>query len=222
MATTAKKKARWGVGALIYENQENALPGEIIVDHEAGILGVKSYNGETGSTDQIVSFEYLERVKNSCMTFKQLLLDEGIDDGVVYKIDLYDHIGPSLILNNKYYALTDMRITNEKVKFIRFYFDIEVINIVSGLSVPIVPNITMDIEIAQLISNLTNRKVISETNVSLDVINSKTFIPNYTGFVSTSYTQNLFLSSFKLVLPEEEAETHKIILYSLFAGFKEV
>jgi hypothetical protein len=224
--TESTRKARWAVGALYYNNQKNALPGEIVVDHEAGVLGVKSYEGEVGSTERVVSFEYLNRVKTTCSKFKRLILDDGYEDGDVFKIDIGEYVGPAVLKNDTGYNLHELTLSEKRLSYIRFYFDIEVINLNSGLSIPIIPELELEIEIAQHSTNEDITKTIEFTKQAYSNINITNFYNktglNYSDFLSGTHSQKSHLNYFKFTLPENYAETHKIVLYGLFVAFLEV
>jgi hypothetical protein len=214
-------KARWGVGAIEFSRQKEALPGEIMVDSKLGVFGVKSYEGSEDSSDKVISYEYISKLKKSLFDFKNTLSAVG-RSGEIVKLDIGDYIGPFAVESDKSYSPESLVITSNKLKFFQFYFDVDVVSNKTGLiNFDIDPIVKMTIGLAHK-EETEEDKVITVTNSVTD-LNTRVFEPDYIGFLSDDVETKFHIKSISFSLPSEyEAVNYKIILHSLFIAFQEV
>lgn len=214
-------KARWGIGALELNKQKTALPGEIMVDSELGVFAVKSYNGSGDSADKVVSYEYITKVKQSFLEFKNALVAVG-RVGKITKIDIGDYVGPFAIESGKSYSADSLNISEKKLNYFQFYFDIDVVNNETGLiEYGIEPTIRMSLGLAH--NNVTGSdNTFSFTNL-INELNAKSFIPDYTNYITGNISYNFHVNTLSITLPAGyDAKKYKIVLHSLFVAYQEV
>lgn len=214
-------KARWGVGAIELSKQKIALPGEIMVDSELGVFAVKSYTGSEESSDKVISYEYISKLKKSFTDFKNTLSAVG-RSGEIVRLDLGDYIGPFAVENAKTYSADSLVVSPNKLVFFQFYLDVDVVDNRTGLvNFDIDPIVKMTIGLAHN-NDTDDDKVITVQNSVTD-LNARVFEPDYTGYLGDNVNHDFTIKSISLTLPfEYEAVTHKIILHSMFIAFQEV
>lgn len=214
-------KSRWGIGALELRRQKEALPGEIMVDSETGVFAVKSYTGSGDTADKVVSYEYLSKVKQSFLNFKNTLAAVG-RTGKIFKIDVDDHVGPKMIENKKSYAADTIDLTNKRVAYFQTYFDVDVINNETGLvENAIIPKIKISFNLAH--NNYGGNDFVISFIDSIINLNNKTFVPDYTHFLDGNNSYHFHIDNFTISLNEQyDVEKYKIILHSIFIAFQEV
>lgn len=214
-------KARWGVGAIELSKQKIALPGEIMVDSELGVFAVKSYTGSEESSDKVLSYEYITKLKKSFADFKNTLSAVG-RSGEIVKLDLGDYIGAFAVENAKSYSSDSLVVSKNKLVFFQFYLDVDVVDNRTGLvNFDIDPIVKMTIGLAHN-NDTDDDKVITVQNSVTD-LNTRVFEPDYTGYLGDNVDHDFAIKSISLTLPfEYEAVTHKIILHSMFIAFQEV
>ena len=214
-------KARWGVGAIELNRQKDALPGEIMVDSELGMFAVKSYTGSENSSNKVLSYEYIAKMKTIFSEFKNMLAATG-RTGKIVRIDLGDYIGPFVAENGNSYAADSIAISSKQLEFFQFNINVDIVNNKTGLiEFDIEPTVKMTIGLAHN-DETEQDKVISITNLVTD-LNSRVFEPDYTGFLTENVEHEFRIKTVSFSLPNGyAADNYKIIAHSMFVAFQEV
>ena len=135
--------SRWGAGLLERNRLNEAVPGEAIADSSTGMFSSKSIDGKL-----TISYDYMTRFSKAYSDFKNTLASERLSGDIV-KIDLSD-TNPAIRLDvGRNYTAADVPISEKKLSFLQFYFDLDVVG-KDGVPVPdIVPTISMNMTAAK-------------------------------------------------------------------------
>lgn len=210
---------RWGAGLLERDRSAEALPTEAMATCDIGMFSTRSKDGKT-----TISYDYMTRFTRTYSDFKKTLASERLS-GEIIKIDLNDTTPAMLLEANKVYTAADEAITNKKLSFLQFNFDLDVVGKDDGVPVPsIIPAISMSMTAAKNKTAGTG-SLITVTDLAVPTLNAKIFVPVYTGYETAddSITHDFTIDTFSIKLPSEvSSDDYKIILHSLLVAFKEV
>lgn len=208
---------RWGVGLLQANRASEAEPGESMASRNTGLFGVMN---ET--TKQWISYDYITRFMKAYQDFKSKLVASG-NIGKIGKLDIGDE--PAVLLTSgTLVSTTGLKISSvSELSFIRFYLDLDVIDIASGVPINCNPTVNLNYTVANNIdTNTTRTYAVTDTAKN---INEAVYTPVYTNFetVSSSIDHNFTLDSLKVTLPTGvDATSVQIVLNSLLVAFREV
>lgn len=213
---TGDTTARFGWGAIEDDRADEANLGEVMCGRDIGLFSVM---GE--KVGQTLSYEYVNRFKQTYDAFKAKLIASG-NIGKVGKIDISKSLAFPLASGVAVNA-TGLKVSSSKLGFIRFGFDLEVINNVSGVPIACNPTVTIGYTTAKNSDTSTSRSY-TQTGLLKDM-NNKVFVPDYTGFetVSSAIDHNFTFDSLTVTLPDGvSAAGVTIVLHSILVAFKEV
>lgn len=209
---------RWGIGLLERNRSSEAKPGEALQNSNVGMFATKSEDGTL-----VVSYDYMTRFNSAYSDFKKALAAAG-NSGIIAKVDLSENEPAILVEPNRVYTAADSVISDKKLKFIQLYFDIDVIDRVTGVPIPqIYPIISISMTAAKNTATGKGLQIVAEDTVGK--INSKVFIPDYSEFDENDENVNFdsTIDTISVKLPDGAlVENYGIILHALLIGFKEV
>ena len=218
--------ARWGIGALEVNRSDEAMPGELMVDSNTGIFAVKSYSGTRGNTNNVYSYDYNTRLKNTINGFKQHLNSMNHISDVV-KIDISDNIGPFVMTNEESYGLNSIKISTGMKNFVHVNFDIDLVNKETGIISNSIltssgeSSISVNFSVIFAYDRVQNSEYfLSYLDTPIDIANARTIKPNYESFLNaTNCTYDLKMGYLMVKLPANIANTHLIVLNSILFAY---
>lgn len=208
---------RFGIGALETARANEAEPGELMGNAAAGLMAINSR-----TTKNRISYDYIGRFKEMYQAFRSSLIASG-NIGRIGKLDVSNDI-VNILTSGTIVPTTGLLIHGtDKLKFVRFNLNIDVIDTASGVPIHCDPTVNLAFTVAN--NTDTNTARTYSLAGTLSDINNRVTVPDYTNFadVSKAIDHNFTLDSFKVTLPDGmDATKVTIILNGILVAFKEV